>query len=155
MGNTVYTSVKLPPPYAGLLHLDIKTDNVLLVSHDTHSDVKVGDFGSARRQEDCLSGGKYGTKGYMAPEADKEGQYSHRTEMYSVGVVLYCMLCGELTNDVKDVDDQGEALATAHVQSLCRVCCEVCTQGCKMLHVELMSIRLAHTSAYLSAKLPC
>ncbi|KAL3141030.1 Cpk34p [Trebouxia sp. C0010 RCD-2024] len=81
----------------GIFHLDIKPENILLVSPDPDSGIKFADVECARRQEDCQPGArKYGTKGYMAPEVQKEGRYSHLAEMYSIGAVLYVMLCGEL-----------------------------------------------------------
>ena len=79
----------MPPPYAGILHLDIRPENILLVSPDPDSDIKVADFGFARRQKDCQPDVRYGTPAYMAPEVVKEGRYSHQAEMYSVGAVLY------------------------------------------------------------------
>ncbi|KAL3153093.1 Calcium-dependent protein kinase [Trebouxia sp. C0009 RCD-2024] len=82
----------------GVYHLDIKPDNILLVSPEPDSAIKVGDFGLARGRQQGKSGvigPGHGTRGYMAPEAEQHGKYSHRSEMYSVGAVLYIMLTGE------------------------------------------------------------
>jgi predicted Ser/Thr protein kinase len=76
---------------AGVLHRDIKPAN-LLVDHG--GQVKVVDFGISRATDlTRLTGGMtmLGTPTYMAPE----GQVDERSELYSVGVVLYELLAGQ------------------------------------------------------------
>ncbi|WP_395753460.1 protein kinase domain-containing protein [Prosthecobacter sp.] len=86
----------------GVLHRDIKPENVLL---DTKGRVKIADFGIAKiLNEDgdggmmlTQSGAKLGTAPYMAPEQiEKPGSVDHRADIYSLGVVFYEMLTGEL-----------------------------------------------------------
>ncbi len=88
----------------GVIHRDIKPENILL---DTKGRVKIADFGLAK-----LLGGKdeddsrltlsspnqmLGTPHYMAPEqTEKPLTVDHRADIYSVGVVFYEMLTGEL-----------------------------------------------------------
>jgi serine/threonine protein kinase len=85
----------------GVLHRDIKPENILI---DTEGRVKVVDFGLAKlRDEKALpftlteSGAKLGTLAYMAPEQiEKPSDVDHRADIYSLGVVFYEMLTGEL-----------------------------------------------------------
>ena len=85
----------------GVLHRDIKPENILL---DNEGRVKVADFGLALMAGDCLpgatlthSGVRLGTPHYMAPEqVETPHEVDHRADIYSLGVVFYELLTGEL-----------------------------------------------------------
>ncbi len=85
----------------GVVHRDIKPENVLLTKS---GDVKIADFGLAklvtRTPSDFTLTGKgqlMGTPHYMAPEQiESPGTVDHRADIYSLGVVFYEMLTGEL-----------------------------------------------------------
>ena len=85
----------------GVVHRDIKPENVLV---DTRGRVKIADFGLAKlvRSADELgprtrSDLVMGTPHYMAPEqATSSRDVDHRADIYSLGVVFYEMLTGEL-----------------------------------------------------------
>lgn len=85
--------------FAGYLHNDLKPDNILLEEDTPNSAIKIADFGLARREARFGKATRvwpYGTPGFMAPEVEQAGQCSKRSDMYSVGGVLYFMLIGEL-----------------------------------------------------------
>ena len=85
----------------GIVHRDIKPENILL---DSRGQVKIADFGLAKlldpsSQNENLSqaGQRMGTAHYMAPEqAQGATEVDHRADIYSLGVVFYEMLTGEL-----------------------------------------------------------
>ena len=84
---------------AGVVHRDLKPENVFLVSRDGKADfVKVLDFGIARsagRSRRLTNPGiAMGTPEYMAPEQASGGVVDQRSDIYSVGALLYEMVTG-------------------------------------------------------------
>jgi len=85
----------------GIVHRDIKPENILI---DKKGRVKIADFGLARLLDRpgtaftlTQAGQRMGTPHYMAPEQiEHPGQVDHRADIYSLGVVFYEMLTGEL-----------------------------------------------------------
>ncbi len=84
----------------GVLHRDIKPENILL---DAKGRVKIADFGIAKfagLDESTgltATGARLGTPHYMAPEqVEQPANVDHRADIFSLGVVFYEMLTGEL-----------------------------------------------------------
>lgn len=85
----------------GIVHRDIKPENILIAADGV---VKIADFGLSRilgadTQQDLLTGTHQvmGTPRYMAPEQFEGARgVDHRADIYSLGVVFYEMLTGEL-----------------------------------------------------------
>lgn len=81
---------------AGIVHRDIKPDNVMLVSHQGRSDfVKLIDFGIAAFGDEETGAMIAGTPAYMAPEAILYGDTGPSLDQYAVGCMLYELLSGE------------------------------------------------------------
>ncbi|MGD2166433.1 MAG: serine/threonine-protein kinase, partial [Anaerolineae bacterium] len=76
----------------GMTHRDIKPGNILLTKRGR---AVIADFGIAQMvggPRQTVPGAMLGTMNYMAPEQGLEGQSDARSDIYSVGVVLYEML---------------------------------------------------------------
>mmetsp|Transcript_12876 Transcript_12876/g.19265 ORF Transcript_12876/g.19265 Transcript_12876/m.19265 type:complete len:362 (-) Transcript_12876:326-1411(-) len=76
-------------------HRDLKPENLLLQSEDNDSDLKLADFGFAKRcsSENCLTT-QCGTPGYVAPEILEGTPYGCKADMWSLGVIVYIILGG-------------------------------------------------------------
>ena len=82
----------------GIVHRDLKPENLLYVSAEANSDLKITDFGLAKyrslreRSEGMITA--CGTPGYVSPEMLRHERYGQSTDLWSLGVILYVILCG-------------------------------------------------------------
>ncbi len=104
----------------GIVHRDLKPSNIMLVPNEGDNDaVKVLDFGIAKLLESHETASDLtgqdrmiGTPRYMAPEMVIHGAIDHRSDIYSLGVLLYELLCGKTPFDGEPI-----AIAIAHVNN--------------------------------------
>jgi eukaryotic-like serine/threonine-protein kinase len=106
----------------GIVHRDMKPDNVFIVPHSETSDfVKILDFGISKimAAQDAkvrltATGTVVGTPIYMAPEQAMGSGVDHRADLYSVGVMMYELLAGR----PPFVAESYLALVTQHLQAV-------------------------------------
>lgn len=104
----------------GIVHRDIKPDNIFLHQSKDGEIIKLVDFGIAKMfapDEDVnlhtLEGDVMGTPAYMPPERIRNKPYDGRADIYSLGVLFYEMLCGELP--FVSFDGSQIAMAMMHI----------------------------------------
>ena len=110
----------------GIVHRDLKPTNILIASNDGHVVPKVIDFGiaTAIQNKDILDkdakgeGGLAGTPQYMSPEQwQKQADIDTRSDIYSLGVVLFRLLTGTLP-DFKDFADRRNTPIPSNTRKL-------------------------------------
>jgi eukaryotic-like serine/threonine-protein kinase len=92
----------------GIIHRDLKPANLMVVDPDTpYEKIKVMDFGlatlldpgSLKKLTNTNAEFAVGTPGYICPELVRGEDMDHRGDLYSIGVILYELLCGKLPFD--------------------------------------------------------
>ena len=97
----------------GIIHRDIKPHNIMILKDGS---VKVADFGIARllTVQNTLTQEALGSVHYISPEQAKGGHVDARSDIYSVGVVLYEML----TSRLPFVGDSAVSVAIQHISAI-------------------------------------
>ncbi len=93
-----------------IIHRDIKPQNIIISSDGK---VKVTDFGIARAaSEDTIRSDVMGSVHYSSPEQARNGYVSNRSDVYSLGIVMYEMVTGRVPYD----GDSAVEIAIKHLQ---------------------------------------
>jgi len=90
----------------GIAHRDLKLENILLTSTDDNFDIKLLDFGLSKiigPTEFCKE--PYGTIAYVSPEILLDQPYNKSTDLWSLGVITYLLLCGYFPFDDENQDE--------------------------------------------------
>lgn len=97
----------------GIVHRDIKPHNIMILKDGT---VKVADFGIARlvSSQNTMTQEAIGSVHYISPEQAKGAQVDARSDLYSLGVVMYEML----TSRLPFVGDSAVAVAIQHISAI-------------------------------------
>lgn len=85
-------------------HRDLKPENLLLQSNDSDSDIKIADFGFAKKVPPAGLRTMCGTPGYVAPEILNRTPYDTQCDLWGLGVIVYILLGGYSPFEEKSQD---------------------------------------------------
>lgn len=134
-----------------VIHRDVKAENIMVTDSrvETHAPhVHLIDFGLATTCCDVIHTPIVGTACYMAPEALRVGMYSSSADMWSVGVVLYALLTGDIPDQCQPFDKLDCPQATT-LQGL-----STSNTACDLLRALLKSQPSQRIAATMAAQHP-
>ena len=91
----------------GIIHRDLKPDNIMLTESNHKGHVKIMDFGLSKilgKKEKTSDG--FGTLTFVSPEVLIRKPYNKEIDIWSIGVILYLILSGDLPFDDEEDDEQ-------------------------------------------------
>ncbi len=110
----------------GVVHQDVKADNIFIT---TEGDLKIGDFGLARLMANKVyinpSTKGMGTPAYMSPELCRGEQQDQRSDIYSLGILFFEMVTGQLPYRANGMIEMAMKHTTAPIPSVRRMNSEV------------------------------
>ncbi|PYS93792.1 MAG: hypothetical protein DMF64_03245 [Acidobacteria bacterium] len=100
----------------GIIHRDLKSANILVTLHDQ---IKITDFGIVKlvgAEQTDTSGTNYGTPEYVSPEQAEGAPVDQRSDIYTLGVILYEMLAGRTPFGSQAEPLQRTEILRAHIE---------------------------------------
>jgi len=91
----------------GIIHRDLKPDNIMLTEASDKGQIKIMDFGLSKilgKKEKTVDG--FGTLTFVSPEVLIRKPYNKEIDIWSIGVILYLILSGDLPFDDEEDDEQ-------------------------------------------------
>ena len=91
----------------GIIHRDLKPDNIMLTEPNDKGHIKIMDFGLSKilgKKEKTSDG--FGTLTFVSPEVLIRKPYNKEIDIWSIGVILYLILSGDLPFDDEEDDEQ-------------------------------------------------
>ncbi len=141
---------------AGIVHRDLKPSNIIIALDDKEDEiVKVIDFGIARLADDLeetagritRTSSILGTPNYMSPEQCMGKRADYRSDIYSLGCLLYEMLCGH----PPFIADQPYLVLTAHIHDAVKVLPSTIPVPKSLQEVVLKCLEKKPSARYASA----
>ena len=94
---------------AGVVHRDLKLENIFMKGEGTDVKAVIGDFGFATIVGDKdACHGRYGSRGYTAPEVLIGQKYGRKSDVFSLACILYALASAELPHYSDDLEDYFE-----------------------------------------------
>ena len=92
-----------------ILHRDLKPENMLLMD-EKDLKITITDFGMATFFNQINQNAQYGSPYYMSPEMVNFDSPNEKTDIWSIGVIAYELLTGEMPFDGDDLEDLQRAI---------------------------------------------
>ena len=120
----------------GIMHRDLKPENILLKSEKDDKLIKVIDFGTSVNFQTKMLTKQAGTAFYIAPEVINR-KYNNKADMWSIGVILYIMMCGKPPFEGNNEDEIFHNTLSGKIDFSCSEWTMV-SSSCKDLIVNLL-----------------
>jgi len=105
---------------SGIVHRDLKPENLLLCSDENDAELKLCDFGLAKRIIDLSdSEPTLGTPAYIAPEILRGDKYGPEVDIWSTGIIIYFLIAGIPPFYVEDPSDHKKLFKKIRAGKFC------------------------------------